>query len=121
MQSQPIGSIVVTPAAAKLCASVSCWPGYGHTRACQLFGSVRIPVVTGRSVVVTDSGFGWHRDGVCDRCHLADTPVGGSPVVVELTPRWLVRPGLECSRRTFREQVPGRSSVTPAALLSRRR
>ena len=41
------------------------------------------------------------------RRRLADTPTGGTMVVLELTLRRLVCPNLDCPRQTFHEQVPG--------------
>ncbi len=41
------------------------------------------------------------------RRRLADLPVGGRPIVIELTVRRLVCDNLDCPRQTFREQVPG--------------
>nr|WP_131787031.1 ISL3 family transposase [Protofrankia symbiont of Coriaria ruscifolia] len=50
---------------------------------------------------VTTRVHGYHRR------HLADLPVGGRPVMIELTVRRLVCDNLRCPRQTFREQVPG--------------
>src|SRR6266545_4918267 len=41
------------------------------------------------------------------RRRLADTPAGGTAVVLELTLRRLVCPNLGCPRQTFHEQTPG--------------
>jgi transposase len=41
------------------------------------------------------------------RRHLADSPAGGAPVVLELTLRRLVCTNLDCALQTFHEQVPG--------------
>jgi transposase len=58
-------------------------------------------------------------EGVCPRCgsssqrvhawhvrRLADLPVAGRSVVVELQMRRLVCPSAECPQRTFRQQIP---------------
>jgi transposase len=41
------------------------------------------------------------------RRRLADTPAGGTVVVLELRLRRLVCPNLDCPRQTFHEQIPG--------------
>src|SRR5579875_1870490 len=41
------------------------------------------------------------------RRRLADTPAGGTPVVLELMLRRLVCRNYDCPRQTFHEQVPG--------------
>jgi transposase len=43
----------------------------------------------------------------CYRRRLADTPAGGTVVVLELRLRRLVCKNLDCPRQTFHEQIPG--------------
>ncbi|KLL10599.1 ISL3 family transposase [Frankia coriariae] len=59
------------------------------------------PVACPRCGTLTARVHGYHRRW------LADLPVGGRPVVIELTLRRLVCPSPDCSQQTFREQVPG--------------
>ncbi len=59
------------------------------------------PVACPRCGTLTGRVHGYHRR------RLADLPVGGRPMVIELTVRRLVCGNLSCPRQTFREQVPG--------------
>nr|WP_239373623.1 ISL3 family transposase [Frankia sp. Cj5] len=77
------------------------------------------PVACPRCGTRTTRVHGYHRR------RLADLPVGGRPVVIELTVRRLVCGNLTCPRQTFREQVPGlaeryaRRSPSLGALIAR--
>ncbi|MFJ9768012.1 transposase family protein [Streptomyces erythrochromogenes] len=71
-------------------------------------GTVRVSARTrSRSVRCPDCSVRSSRVHSTYERRLADTPIGGQPVLVELTVRRLYCENTDCSRRTFAEQVEG--------------